>query len=195
MTVQALRHLFDDSLTQIPDEYIQSVIDEYDLDIDETNEFGWDKFIIKKYNSGHRFGCDVGKMLNIPTCDDNIEDFIKEIDRLVISKKIYNDIGMFTEKYTIVDFSAGKVFHTVGNIGSDYTKYDNSELDKMQSEKIVSDLKVIVSELERTAAKEPVPVFDCRIILMSKEKKVKKYYLKDVAEMKAINGFVENHLF
>ena len=190
MDIKTVKDRYIDLLESIPDEYIQSVLDEYDLKEKDLEKNFWGTFIKKRYDSGHKFGFDLGKMFNKPNCIEDVRSVLDDLNRLVIRVKIKQG-EMFISKYLILDFSENCLFYELGDVGDDYTKAESIKIKSSLKEEILDYLKKNIGEVELNATQEPIPVYDVTILIMSKNKLIKKYYVKSLDKVEVVKNLID----
>ncbi|MBQ6463700.1 MAG: hypothetical protein IJJ59_10290 [Pseudobutyrivibrio sp.] len=190
MEVSAVRNAYAEKLEQIPDEYIQAFLYDYPLEEENLQKPFWGKLIRKRFDSNKRFGFDIGQMLNKPNCEESAAVVLENLDRVFL-RTAQRKGEMFISCFSIVDFTENGLFHVHGNVGEDYTTLAKEEIDEQFKSNVKDALGGIINELEQKASPEAIPVYEATIMLMSKDRLIKKYYIHSVEKLDNVNDFID----
>ena len=190
MDIKTVKDRYIDLLESIPDEYIQSVLDEYNLKEKDLEKNFWGNFIKESFDEGHRFGFNIGNMLNKPNSLEDESAIINDIDRIFIRTSDWKGEYHFF-RYSIADFSENALFHAVGTAGDDYTKLENEKISEEFKGQIINDLRNVITDIKKYSSDEAIPVYEATILLMSKSKQIKKYYVDSLEDSDNIRCFID----
>ena len=147
MNAKTLIDYYGDTLKDIPEDYIQGYIDEYNIKQEDLAKMRWDEEIISDYNDDVAVGCDPADIVTEDESDEDIATFVTDINRIYVNANVHTT-GEFVEEHaSVADVKEGKIYSYKGGT-FDYTKAENISDLQGSKDDYADVLKKAVSEIE-----------------------------------------------
>lgn len=146
VTAEEFMYYYSLSEEDVPVEYVQSFIDEYDITYDDMKKGGLGYVLLTSYENGETFGHDVDKVFKGPRNQDPLIEYIEQTEVIEFSFGMHYGSEKASSESMVIDLKERKIYYTRGS-EVDYTKFElSSELTTEDVESIRETLPTHIAE-------------------------------------------------
>ncbi|MBQ9936560.1 MAG: hypothetical protein IJO70_11995 [Lachnospiraceae bacterium] len=131
---------------QVPEDYVQSFIDEYNITSDQLGRGHMERILLDAYKNGEVFGYDVNSIFQGPGSKEAIADYMKQAEVVQFYFGMHYGSELAYGESMVIDLKEGKIYYTRENI-DDYINYElSAELTATDVEGIRAELPTHIEE-------------------------------------------------
>ena len=131
---------------QVPVEYVQSYIDEFDVTSEQLEKYNLGADMLSAYELGLIYGYNVNSIFQGPSSEEALVDYMKQAEVIEFSFGMHYGSELAYGESMVIDLKEGKIYYTRQNI-DDYINYElSAELSAEDVESIRAELPTHIDE-------------------------------------------------